>query len=285
MLVRPMHGSVSTMALASPALQTSHRSPEHLTHAVALIGAVRGALRSGLMEALQRWQPCTTDELAVRAHLVPRAVDLTLHALAAGGVVAEDAAGWTLQAPPAAWAGLVGFDEHICNFIETGAPTSADRADRYVDVLSVIGRFHETVAAHFAPALVSPCARVLELGAGTAPWSRALLALRPDRDGPGGRPAACRRPARARPCRRRRSPVGSPCRGGDVRHLALTEQFDVIVIAGLCRLLSDDDNAGLIAAMRRLAGRRRTPRRLRRPGRFGRSRRDVGALRPRARGP
>ena len=100
MLVRPMRGSVSTMALASPALQTSHRSPEHLTHTVALIGAVRGALRSGLLEALQRWQPCTTDELAVRAHLVPRAVDLTLHALAAGGVVAEDAAGWTLPSSP-----------------------------------------------------------------------------------------------------------------------------------------------------------------------------------------
>ena len=128
--------------IADPSRPT--RSPEHLTHAVALIGAVRGALRSGLMEALWRWQPCTTDELAVRAHLVPRAVDLTLHALAAGGVVAEDAGGWTLQAPPAAWAGLVGFDEHICNFIETGAPTSADGDDRYVDVLSVIGRFHET---------------------------------------------------------------------------------------------------------------------------------------------
>jgi len=246
MLVRPMHGSVSTMALASPALQTSHRSPEHLTHAVALIGAVRGALRSGLMEALQRWQPCTADELAVRAHLVPRAVDLTLHALAAGGVVAEDAAGWTLQAPPAAWAGLVGFDEHICNFIETGAPTSADRVDRYVDVLSVIGRFHETVAAHFAPALVSPCARVLELGAGTAPWSRALLACDPTVTAL----AVDLPPVAAR--LERDLAAGAlagriTCRTGDVRPLALTEQFDVIVIAGLCRLLSDDDNAGLIA--------------------------------------
>jgi SAM-dependent methyltransferase len=237
------------MALEAPTRQISARSPERLTHAVALTGAVRGALRSGLIEALWRWQPCTVDELAVRAHLVRRSVDLTLHALAAGGVVAEDDEGWTLQAPPAAWAGIVGFDEHICSFIETGAATIADRDDRYADVLSVIGRFHEPVAAQLAPALTIPHARVLELGAGTAPWSRALLACDPTVtsvvvDLP---PVAARL--------EREIADGAfagriTCRAGDVRDLALAEQFDVIVIAGLCRLLSDDDNALLFARCR-----------------------------------
>ncbi len=234
------------MALATPTRQISDRSPERLTHAVTLVGAVRGALRSGLIEALGRWQPCSVDELAVRAHLVRRAVDLTLHALAAGGVVAEDGGQWTLQAPPAAWAGLVGFDEHIFNFIETGAATSADRDDRYADVLAVIGRFHEPVAAQLAPTLVSPHARVLELGAGTAPWSRALLECDPTVTGV----AVDLAPVVAR--LERDIAAGAiagriTCRAADVRDLVLAEQFDVIVIAGLCRLLSDDDNARLFA--------------------------------------
>jgi SAM-dependent methyltransferase len=243
MLVGSTRGSVSTVALASPARQTS-RSPERITQAVALIGAVRGALRSGLIEALWRWQPCTVEELAVRAHLVPRAVDLTLHALASGGVVAEFDGQWTMQAPPGAWAGLVDFDEHICNFVETGAPTGADGDDRYAGVLSVIGRFHEPVAAQLAPALVHPHARILELGAGTAPWARALLACEPTAtavvvDLPSVAAGLEREIASGVLASR------ITCRAGDVRDLTLAGRFDVIVIAGLCRLLSDDDNAQL----------------------------------------
>ncbi len=57
---------------------------------------MRGALRSGLLEALWRWQPCTTAEIATRAHLSERTVELTLAALAVGGVVAQDDDGrWT----------------------------------------------------------------------------------------------------------------------------------------------------------------------------------------------
>ncbi len=240
---------MSTVTLTAPTRPASARSPEHLTHAVALVGAVRGAIDSGLMEALWRWQPCSVDELAVRAHLPRRAVELTLHALATGGVVADDAGGWTLQAPPPAWAGLVGFDQHICNFVETGVPTGADGDDRYADVLAVIGRFHEPVATQFAPSLIRPGARVLELGAGTAPWSQALLACDPTStatvvDLP---PVAARL--------EREIAIGAfadriTCRPGDVLDVELGERFDVIVIAGLCRLLSEDDNARLFARCR-----------------------------------
>ena len=209
---------------------------------------MRGALRSGLMEALWRWQPCTVDELAVRAHLARRAVELTLHALAAGGVVAEDAGGWTLQAPPTAWAGLVGFDQHICNFVETGAPTGADGDDRYADVLAVIGRFHEPVAAQFAPVAGQPgrtCARARcrhrTVVAGVA-------RMRPDVDGPVvDLPPVAARLERELPSAP--SPIASRVVPG-TSDVELGERFDVIVIAGLCRLLSEDDNARLFARCR-----------------------------------
>ena len=63
---------------------------------------------------------------------------MTLAALAVGGVVVEDEPvpddtdghpdaarrpGWALTAPPETWALLVGFEENICRFVETGTAT------------------------------------------------------------------------------------------------------------------------------------------------------------------
>jgi SAM-dependent methyltransferase len=216
-----------------------------LTSAIVLVGAVRGSLRSGLLEALWKWQPCTTGELAVRAHLAPRVVGLTLDALAAGGVVTADGQRWTLGASPEAWTALIGFDQHVVNLVEHGEPTCADAADRYTGVLAVLGGFHEPLAAQLAPSLVTPGSRVLELGAGTAPFSRALLAheatasatavdLPPVAEQLAARIAATEFAGRI------------DCHGCDVRTYAATERFDVVVVAGLCRLLSSGDNAELL---------------------------------------
>lgn len=216
-----------------------------LTSAIVLVGAVRGSLRSGLLEALWKWQPCTTGELAVRSHLAPRVVGLTLDALAAGGVVATDGERWTLPARPEAWAALIGFDQHVVNLVEHGEPTCADDADRYTGVLPVLGRFHEPLAAQLAPALVTPGSRVLEVGAGTAPFSRALLTYEPTASAtavdlpPVAEQLAARIDASEFAGR-------IDCQGCDVRRYAPTEQFDVVVVAGLCRLLSSGDNAELL---------------------------------------
>ncbi len=217
-----------------------------LTTAVVLTAAVRGALRSGLLEALWRWQPCDVEELAVRSHLSRRAADLTLDALRAGGVVERNHELWTMPTGPDAWAALVGFEQHIADFIETGEATCADRPERYAEVLAVIGHFHEAVAARMAPALIPPGGRVLELAAGTAPWSRALLAAEPSATAV----AVDLAPVSAR---LEQTLAGGPlaarivCRAGDVRELTIDERFDVIVVAGICRLLSDTDNARLLA--------------------------------------
>lgn len=229
----------------------SSGSVTRLTHAVALVGAVRGSLRSGLLEALWRWQPCTPHELATRAHLTPAAVERTLAALAVGGVVTEQAGRWVPTAPPEAWARLVDFEQHIWAYIDTGAATCADGNDRYTGVLPAIGRLHEPVAARFAPSLARPGARMLELGAGTAPWSRALLAVEPTMYAV----AVDLPPVIAR---LEQSIAGTPlsqrieCRAGDVRDLELAERFELIVVAGLCRLLAEAVNAELFARCRHL---------------------------------
>ena len=222
-------------------------SAARLTDAIALVGGVRGALRSGLLEALWRWQPCTTAEIATRAHLSERTVELTLTALAVADVVAQDADGcWELTAPPEAWALLVGFEENICRFVESGAATRADGDDRYTGILPVIGRFHARMAVQMAPILARRNARVLELGAGTAPWSRALLGIELTMTAL----AVDLPPVIDQLERSLRGSALAPrieMLAQDVRSLALGERFDVIVIAGLCRLLGQADNAQLFA--------------------------------------
>ena len=208
---------------------------------------MRGALRSGLLEALWRWQPCTTAEIATRAHLSERTVELTLSALAVADVVVQDADGrWELTAPPEAWALLVGFEENICRFVESGAATRADGDDRYTGILPVIGRFHDHMAAQMAPLLARRNARLLELGAGTAPWSRALLAIDPTMTA-----LAVDLPPVIDQLEHslRGSAIAARLEtlAHDVRSLEIAERFDVIVVSGLSRLLGEADNARLFA--------------------------------------
>jgi cyclopropane fatty-acyl-phospholipid synthase-like methyltransferase len=91
----------------------------------------------------------------------------------------------------------------------------------------------------------------LELGAGTAPWSRALLAVDPTLTA-----VAVDLPPVIAQLRRS---LGDTALSGridlqaqDVRSLTLTGHFDVIVVSGLCRLLGDADNARLFARCRGL---------------------------------
>ena len=233
------------MTMTSPTHPAATEPAAHLTHAVALLGGVRGALRSGLLEALWRWHPCTAAELATRSHLPVRTVELTLGALAIGGVVAaDDADRWTLTAPPESWAMLVGFEENICRFVETGTATRADGDDRYTGVLPIIGRFHERIAEQVAPMLTRADGSVLEIGAGTAPWSRALLSAEPTMQAVAvDLPPVVAQLARSLA----HDPVGVriELRAQDVRSLRMTERFDVVVVSGLCRLLGAADNAQL----------------------------------------
>ena len=88
--------------------------------------------------------------------------------------------------------------------------------------------------------------RLLELGAGTAPWSRALLAIDPTVTS-----VAVDLPPVIAQLERSLSGTSLETRidliPQDVRTFTLTERFDVIVISGLCRLLGEADNARLFA--------------------------------------
>jgi SAM-dependent methyltransferase len=226
-------------------------APMRCTEAITLVAALRAASRSGLLDALDRWAPCSAAELAARTHLVERAVVLTLGALEVGAQPLPARVTTPPTAPAHAWAAMQQFSEHVVAYVETGAPTAHVGAARYVAPLRVIGGFVRPLVEAALPHLVRPGLRVLELGAGTAPWSRALVAAEPtvtavavDLD-----PVI----AQLRDLLAADGTTGIECVTGDVRTVALTGAtgFDLVVVSGLCRLLGADDNARLF---RRCAG-------------------------------
>lgn len=221
-------------------------APMRCTEAITLVAALRAAVDTGLLDSLDRWAPCTATELAARTHLDERAVTLTLPVLEVGGVVRRGDDGcWSPTAPAAAWSAAHGFADHVVAFVETGAPTAHVGDDRYVTPLRVIGRFMEPLVVATISHLARPGLRVLELGAGTAPWSRALLAADPTATAVAVDLAPVA--TRLRDQLAADGITGIDCVPGDVRTVALTAGtgFDVVVVSGLCRLLGAADNAHL----------------------------------------
>jgi hypothetical protein len=118
-----------------------------LAQAVTLVAAARGALDSGMLQALDRWQPCTADDLAVRSHLTLRSVQLTIAALSAGGVVVDQGDGyWTLRDPLQAVQAMLANDTEIRRFIETGrGPRQGDNAtgdDKYAEDFALLSNLN-----------------------------------------------------------------------------------------------------------------------------------------------
>lgn len=230
-------------------------APMRCTEAVTVVAALDAALRTGILDALERWAPLTARDLAARTHLDERAVGLTLAALEVGGIVARAGDTWSASAPAEAWATVRAFADRIVGYVETGAPTAHLGAGRYVTPLRVIGEFARPLIDVALPDLAAPGTRMLELGAGTAPWGRTLLGLVPDAS-----VVALDLPPVAAALREQLAADGVrgiECVAGDVRTAAplggghTPAAFDLVVVSGLCRLLTAADNAALF---RRCAG-------------------------------
>lgn len=225
----------------------------YLVEAVAAAAVVETAGRLGVLIRLKD-APASTAELAGRCDLSERGARLMLAALAGLGLIEDVGAdAWRAALPdlPALtrttdmWAQL---DEAV----RGGRPlfrgdTPAGAAAFYPDAVGHLGTMLAAVAERAAQ-LLPPAARVLDVGAGAAPWSLAVAAHDPDCmvtavDLPAVLPAT-RRAVRSTGLQQQFRFVG-----GDVFDVELRpEAYDLAIAGNLCHLFDE-------AANRRLLGR------------------------------
>lgn len=239
------------------ASRTWSPSPADALTAITLAGAIRTVVHSGVLDVLESAGPLTTEDLAARAHVRTDSLALILATLVEGGVVERDGVGrWYPVGSAEGWRLLMLDGESpFEHFLEgvvvddgpSGEPTTRDR--NYAAAAQVLSRVTGAVADRCAPDYVQPGGNVLELGAGDAPWSRAMLAVEPSMTA-----TAVDRPTVAEGLRRRLTLLEIGDRisvvGADVRDLQLELTYNVVVVSALCRLLDADTNEEL---MRRVA--------------------------------
>lgn len=236
-------------------MTTSLQSRPLLTpeQAVAAAGVIRAAVESGIVARLIE-QPGSATELASRCGLNARMVELLFHALESIGAVATDASGrYVARMSPDRYE----LSERVWN----GLPDALRSGEVVLDVtdLDVASSGYRRVVEHIAwlsePArggvverLVGTGPKVLDVGAGAAPWSRSLAAA----DGTI-QVTAVDLPAVLEETRRIVANEGLSSRfsfvAGDLFDVTLTDRFDLIIIAGVCRLFGSVANARLIGRL------------------------------------
>ena len=240
--------------MTAPAAAPATGAPlAYLSEAMAAAAVVRTAGRLGVLARLDGG-PATTAELTDACGISERGARLLLAALAGLGL-AEAVAGGTWRATLPDLAGLAAVAAmwaHLDEALREGRPllrgdTPDGAAALYPGAVSHLGAMLSGVAERAAK-LLPPAARVLDAGAGAAPWSLAVAA----RD-PACLVTAVDLPAVVPATRRA---VGNAGRGRQFRFLA-GDLYDVelgrgvydLAIAGnLCHLFDG-------AANRRLLGR------------------------------
>jgi ubiquinone/menaquinone biosynthesis C-methylase UbiE len=156
----------------------------YLSEAVAAAATVQTAERLGVLARLDRG-PVTAAELAAACAISERGALLLLAALAGLGL-AEAAGGgaWRAVLPdlaelagmPRMWAHLEGVLREGRPLVRGGTPDGA--AALYPGVVGHLGAMLAAVAGR-AAGLLPAAARVLDAGAGAAPWSLAVAASDP----------------------------------------------------------------------------------------------------------
>lgn len=156
----------------------------YLTEAFAAAAALQTAGRLGVLARLDGG-PATATELAGACAISERGARLVLGALAGLGL-AEGVGGGTWRAALPDLAGLAGTARiwaHLDEALrENRPPVSGDTPDGaaalYPEVVGQLGAMLAGVAER-AATLLPPGARVLDAGAGAAPWSLAVAARDP----------------------------------------------------------------------------------------------------------
>ena len=225
----------------------------YLGEAVAAAAVVQTAGRLGVLARLDG-APATTAALAGACGIGERSTRLLLAALAGLGLAEGDGHGaWRAAVPDlAGLAGTAGVWAHLDEALREGRPpvrgdTPAGAAAFYPGAVGHLGAMLSAVAER-AAGLLPPAARVLDAGAGAAPWSLAVAARDPAclvtaLDLPAVVPAT-RRAVRGAGLRRQFRFLA-----GDLFDVELGPgAYDLAIAGNLCHLFDE-------AANRRLLGR------------------------------
>jgi SAM-dependent methyltransferase len=218
----------------------------HLGEALGLSAAVEAAGDLGMLDQLAQG-PATAEELSANGRLAPRMVTLLLDALCTAGAVARVDDRYEALTDPAdlalerrLWSGLAGA-------VRDGRPVLD-----VTDPIAVAACYPVVLArstAHVAPAVAALTAalagrgpEVLDLGAGACPWSRALAQADAEI-----RVTAVELPGVAAITRRSIADHGLGDRfrvvEGDLFRAEVGTGFDLVLIAGVCRLFGPTANA------------------------------------------
>ena len=156
----------------------------YLSEAVAAAAVIQAAGRLGVLARLDG-APATTAELAGACEISERGTVLLLAALAGLGLAEGDRGGaWRAALPDlAGLAGTAGMWAHLDEALREDRPllrgdTPDGAAALYPGAVSHLGAMLSAVAERAAK-LLPPAGRVLDVGAGAAPWSLAVAARDP----------------------------------------------------------------------------------------------------------
>lgn len=251
-----MTRAASTLGLAEsdtgPSFPTATRAVE-LLETCAAAAAVGSAIELGVVGRVAEG---AVDPASVAADcgLTQQGAETLLVALAALGLLAREADG---RFRPA-FSGLTDFAELLRPWASLGpalrgerrpadAATTAGAQSLYPNLVWSLARLFREDAEHAADLLMQPSARVLDIGAGAAPWSLALAA----RD-PGCTVTAVELPGVI-------ASTGSAVRAaglegqyvfveGDAFAVDWGERasFDLALVANLCHLFDDGSNVQLL---------------------------------------
>lgn len=149
---------------------------------VAADAALRTAEQLGLLAAIARG-PASADELADGRDA--DAVAIVLDTLVALGLAAHDVEGYRAHPDlPSLVATMRTGLEALPDRVRTGQPRLAgnrpgEAAELYGELAAPLGTFFRDVAEEVADVVAAPGLSILDVGAGAAPWTRAIAAREP----------------------------------------------------------------------------------------------------------
>ena len=232
------------VAVAAP--DESLRSAFWLHDAISTVRALEALVDVGVVAALADG-PATAADLATRLHLADRPLELALDVAERTGMLRSDDGRWEIDDGSIANLLQVGAD--LSTVLRGGAPgNDVSRAETsarlYAGVVERIGRISDALAAAIVPVLRAPGQHVVEVAAGAAPWGRALCA-----DDPATTVTAIDLPDVIDVARSVVADAGFGDRfrfvEGDVFEVDGVEPTDLVLVAGFCRLLGEDQNRAL----------------------------------------
>lgn len=237
------------VAVATP--DESLRSAFWLHDAISTVRALEALVAVGVVDALADGL-ATSHELAARLGLADRPLDLALDVAERTGMLRCDGGRWELADPSIA--NMLQIGDDLSSVLRGHAPgNDVSRADTsarlYAGVVERIGRISDELSTAVVPALRSPGQHVVEVAAGAAPWGRALCA-----DDASTTVTAVDLPDVIDVARGAVANAGFGDRfrfvEGDVFVVDGVEPCDLVLVAGFCRLLGEEQNRTLFHRLR-----------------------------------